>query len=84
MADRVREVMESMVPELEDVQRRGLCSASEVKALVRRRERFEYLVHRRAPLAARWPGSAPRHHVLWPRIGPARRATTFCATCSSR
>ncbi|EOD34666.1 hypothetical protein EMIHUDRAFT_111205 [Emiliania huxleyi CCMP1516] len=53
MADRVREVMESMVPELEDVQRRGLCSASEVKALVRRRERFEYLVHRRSPLAAR-------------------------------
>ena len=64
MADRVREVMESMVPELEDVQRRGLCSASEVKVLVRRRERFEYLVHRRAPLAERWPGSAPRQYVL--------------------
>ena len=46
MADRVREVMESMVPELEDMQRRGLCTSSEVKQLARRRERLEYLVHR--------------------------------------
>ena len=46
MADRVREVMESMVPELEDLQRRKLCTPGEVKQLARRRERFEYLIHR--------------------------------------
>ena len=46
MAERVREVMESMVPELEDLERRGLCSPTEIKQLVQRRERFEYLIHR--------------------------------------
>jgi hypothetical protein len=46
MADRVREVMESMVPEFEDMQRRRLCTASEVRQLAQTRKRFEYLVHR--------------------------------------
>ena len=42
----MREVMESMVAELEDLERRGLCSRAEVKQLTQRRRRFEYLVHR--------------------------------------
>ena len=49
MADRVREIMEAMVPELEDLQRRKLCSPGEVKQLAKRRERFEYLAHRPSP-----------------------------------
>ena len=49
MADRVRHVMEKMVPELEDLQNRRLCTLREIKALARRREHFEYLMAGRAP-----------------------------------
>ena len=49
MADRVRKLMEGMVPEFEDLVRRELCSEHEVKQLVRRREKAEYLLHRREP-----------------------------------
>ena len=49
MADRVRSRMEQMVPELEDLQNRGLCTLREVKLLARRREHHEYLMAGRAP-----------------------------------
>ena len=48
MADRVNEILENMVPQLEDLRKRGLCSASEVKSLVRRREAHEYRLNRPA------------------------------------
>jgi tetratricopeptide (TPR) repeat protein len=50
MADRVQELMEAMVPELEDLTKRSLCSALEVKALIRKREQAEYALHKRAPM----------------------------------
>ena len=49
MADRVRKLMEDMVPEFDDLVRRKLCSEHEVKQLIRRREKAEYLLHRREP-----------------------------------
>ena len=49
MADHVQSIMEAMVPELEDLRKRGLCSPSELKVLVHRREQAEYLLNRRAP-----------------------------------
>eukprot|EP00316_Scyphosphaera_apsteinii_P022207 CAMPEP_0119342436 /NCGR_PEP_ID=MMETSP1333-20130426/104706_1 /TAXON_ID=418940 /ORGANISM="Scyphosphaera apsteinii, Strain RCC1455" /LENGTH=154 /DNA_ID=CAMNT_0007354653 /DNA_START=62 /DNA_END=522 /DNA_ORIENTATION=- len=42
--------MEAMVPELEDLKRRGWCSHDEVKMLAKRRERCEYLLHRPQPI----------------------------------
>ena len=52
MAERVQEILEGMVPELEDLRRRGLCTPQEVKALLRRRESAEYLINRRQPTRA--------------------------------
>ena len=49
MADRVRAAMEKMVPELEDLQNRELCTLREVKLLAKRREHHEYLIAGRAP-----------------------------------
>eukprot|EP00966_Prymnesium_polylepis_P000946 21489-Prymnesium_polylepis.1 len=49
MADRVRALMEGMVPEFEDLVRRKLCTEHEVKQLIKRREKAEYLLHRREP-----------------------------------
>ena len=51
MADAVRRIMEDMVPELEDLQKRGLASAREVRQLAKRRERLEYAIAK--PGAAR-------------------------------
>ena len=39
MADAVRRIMEDMVPELEDLQKRGLASAREKRGGLRERER---------------------------------------------
>ncbi len=52
MADTVRYHMEEMVPELEDLQRRGFFSAAELKQIAAKRTNFEYLLKRRAPLKA--------------------------------
>ena len=49
--------MEEMVPELEDLQKRGFFSAAELKQVAAKRTAFEYLLKRRAPLKAdylRW------------------------------
>ena len=45
----MRRLMEGMVPEFEDLVKREICSQHEVKQLVRRREKAEYLLHRREP-----------------------------------
>ena len=50
MADTVRYHMEAMVPELEDLQRKGYFTRAELKAIVKRREEFEYLLKRKAAL----------------------------------
>ena len=50
MADTVRYLMEEMIPELEDLEERGYFSRAEVKAIVKKRAGFEYLLKRRAAL----------------------------------
>lgn len=47
MADTVRSLMEAMVPELEDYERRGYFSRAEIGAIVKRRQHFEYSLRRR-------------------------------------
>ena len=49
MADEVRKQMESMVPELEDLQERELMNAREIRMVVKQRREFEYLLKRRSP-----------------------------------
>ena len=44
--------MEEMVPELEDLEKRGFFSAAELKQIAAKRTNFEYLLKRRAPLKA--------------------------------
>lgn len=50
MADTVRYLMEEMIPELEDLERRGYFSREETKQIVKRRQDFEYALKRRAAL----------------------------------
>jgi U3 small nucleolar RNA-associated protein 6 len=50
MADTVRYIMEDMVPELEDMQRRGYFTRAEIKEVVRRRQEFEYKLKRKAAI----------------------------------
>lgn len=50
MADIVRRLLEEMVPELEDLEKRGYFSKTEIKQIVQRRQDFEYALRRRAAL----------------------------------
>lgn len=50
MADTVRYLMEQMVPELEDMQKKRYFSRQEVKEIVRKRQDFEYKLKRKAAL----------------------------------
>ena len=53
MADSVQKTLEKMIPELEDLQARGILEEHEVKEVVKRRRDFEYLLARRDPVSAR-------------------------------
>ena len=48
MADTVRAILEEMIPELEDFQKRGYFSRPEIQQIVQRRTDFEYKLKRRA------------------------------------
>jgi U3 small nucleolar RNA-associated protein 6 len=50
MADTVRYLMEAMVPELEDFQRKKYFSKAEIKQIIAKRQDFEYLLKRKAAL----------------------------------
>eukprot|EP00242_Pyramimonas_sp_CCMP2087_P013469 CAMPEP_0198223530 /NCGR_PEP_ID=MMETSP1445-20131203/92916_1 /TAXON_ID=36898 /ORGANISM="Pyramimonas sp., Strain CCMP2087" /LENGTH=88 /DNA_ID=CAMNT_0043902387 /DNA_START=46 /DNA_END=308 /DNA_ORIENTATION=+ len=50
MADTVQYIMEEMVPELEDLEKREIFSKKEIKQIVKKRTHFEYLLKRRAAL----------------------------------
>jgi U3 small nucleolar RNA-associated protein 6 len=50
MADTVRQLMEAMIPELEDLESKGYFSRSEIKQIVKKRQDFEYALVRRATL----------------------------------
>ncbi len=52
MADTVRYLMEEMIPELEDMQKKRYFTKAEIKQIVRRREEFEYKLKRKAALKA--------------------------------
>ena len=52
MADNVRAIMEEMIPELEDMERRGYFNKSEIRQIVKRRTDFEYSLKRRAAVKA--------------------------------
>ncbi|KAJ3331442.1 U3 snoRNP protein [Blyttiomyces sp. JEL0837] len=47
MAETVHFYLERMVPELEDLEQRGIFTKDEIKAIVKRRTALEYAVHRR-------------------------------------
>ncbi|KAI9317650.1 U3 small nucleolar RNA-associated protein 6-domain-containing protein [Dichotomocladium elegans] len=47
MADTVQYFLEQMVPELEDLERKGLFSKAEIKSIVKKRTKFEYATRRR-------------------------------------
>ena len=49
MADLVQQQLERMIPELEDLQERGIFSEKEIKNIVSKRRDFEYLLARRIP-----------------------------------
>ena len=50
MADTVAYLMEEMIPELEDFERRGLFTRREIKRIVAARREHEYRLKRRAAL----------------------------------
>ncbi|KAJ3218507.1 U3 snoRNP protein [Dinochytrium kinnereticum] len=47
MAESVQYHLERMLPELEDLEKRGVFSAGEIKAIVKKRTAHEYSIHRR-------------------------------------
>eukprot|EP00578_Thalassiosira_sp_NH16_P017614 CAMPEP_0181120450 /NCGR_PEP_ID=MMETSP1071-20121207/24165_1 /TAXON_ID=35127 /ORGANISM="Thalassiosira sp., Strain NH16" /LENGTH=86 /DNA_ID=CAMNT_0023205111 /DNA_START=51 /DNA_END=308 /DNA_ORIENTATION=+ len=48
MAEQVQSILEAMVPPLKDLRDRGLFSPDEIRSIVDRRRRYEYLLQRRA------------------------------------
>lgn len=50
MADVVQERLERMVPELDDLEKRGLFSRQEMAEIVKKRRQFEYRLQRPSPL----------------------------------
>lgn len=50
MADTVRYHLEEMVPELEDLEKRGYFNKGEIRQIVKKRTDFEYALKRRAPI----------------------------------
>lgn len=49
MGDLIQKILEEMIPELEDLQKKGLFSKTEVKSIVRKRTDFEYKIKARVP-----------------------------------
>ena len=48
MADAVQQIMEQMLPELEDLIDKGIFSQNEAKQIIQKRRNFEYQMNRRA------------------------------------
>lgn len=48
MADSVRRILEEMVPELEDLEKKGYFSTIEIRHIIQKRQDFEYNLQRRA------------------------------------
>ena len=48
MADTVRNIMEMMIPELQDLEARGYFTKEEIRQITKRRSDFEYLLKRKA------------------------------------
>lgn len=52
MTELIQKSMEGMVPELEDLEERGIFSRDEIRKIVRSRSKFEHSIHRRGPSKA--------------------------------
>lgn len=52
MSDSVQSLLEEQIPELEDLERKGVFTKAEIKQLVRRRAGYERALRRRAPVKA--------------------------------
>ena len=52
MSELIQQVMEGMVPELEEYLRATIFTKDEVRSIVKKRTQFEYLIRRRAPQLA--------------------------------
>lgn len=50
MADTVRYLLEEMIPELEELEKKGYFNRAEIKQIVQKRQDFEYHLKRRAAL----------------------------------
>lgn len=53
--------MEEMIPELEDLEKKGYFSNSEIKQVVQKRQDFEYLLKRRTALKTDYYRQVPEH-----------------------
>ena len=74
MADTVRYLMEEMVPELEDMQKKSYFSKQEIREIVKRRQEFEYKLKRKAALKEdflRCGGARLRRRARLPRAPAA-------------
>ena len=49
MADAVQQILERLIPDLSDLQEKGVFSPSEIKSIVSHRREHEYALHRRLP-----------------------------------
>ena len=79
--------MEQMIPELEDLEERGFFTKAEIKRIVTKREQFEYLLKRPAPVKGDFYRSGPpaERSVRLSRAVCLRlthsRSATFDGTC---
>ena len=48
----MRAIMEEMIPEIEDLEKRGYFSKAEIRQIVKKRTDFEYSLKRRAAVKA--------------------------------
>ena len=88
-------LMEEMLPELEDLEKKGYFSRAEIKQIVKKRQDFEYHLKRRAALKKdflrcawgrvaamqAWVPAMVRSGVWWPGVAPPRPAVS--PPCSS-
>lgn len=71
MADTVAYLLEEMVPELEDLERRGVFSRAEIKRIVAARREHEYRLRRRTALKADFLAAIEARPRLASRLGRA-------------
>lgn len=79
MADTVRYLMEEMIPELEELEKKGYFSRSEIRQIVQKRQDFEYALKRRATLKKDFLRCAGRDGCSILLSGVGARAMQGCS-----